>query len=123
MQNSNHGKKSLKHKVKQLRFPGTDGISLGPFSVAQHKYGLEKQMVTDAASKTKTEEKIDELKGILDATEIKELKRLNYRLSDAIREGSSVTDKANGWGDGNSACTMHAAVIAAAARNFISLGK
>jgi hypothetical protein len=68
---------------------------------------------------TKTDEKVDELKGILDATEVKELDRLNYRLSDAIREGSSVTEKATGWGDGEQACALHAAVISAKARGYL----
>ncbi len=69
---------------------------------------------------TKTDEKADELKGILDATEVKELDRLNYRLSDAIREGSSVTSQAVGeWGDGANACALHAGVIAAKARGYI----
>jgi hypothetical protein len=68
---------------------------------------------------TKTDEKIDELKGILEATEVKELDRLNYRLSDAIREGSTITEKANDWGDGESACALHAAVIAAKARGYL----
>lgn len=69
---------------------------------------------------TKTEEKVDELKGILDATEISELKRLNFRLSDAIREGASVTEKAtNSWGDGERACALHAAVISARARGYM----
>lgn len=71
--------------------------------------------------KTKTAEKVDELKGILDATEVKELDRLNYRLSDAIREGSSVTEQAVGdWGAGESACALHAGVIAAKARGYIA---
>ena len=69
---------------------------------------------------TKTEQKIDELKGILDATEVKELERLKYRLSDAIREGSTITKKATGaWGDGETACAMHAAVVAAHARGYM----
>lgn len=68
---------------------------------------------------TKTDEKVDELKGILDATEVKELDRLNYRLSDAIREGSTVTEKTEGWGDGETACALHAAVIAAKSRNYL----
>lgn len=68
----------------------------------------------------KTQEKVDELKGIIDATEVKEIARMNYRLSDAIREGASVTDKATGsWGDGDSACALHAAVIAAEARGYM----
>jgi hypothetical protein len=68
---------------------------------------------------TKTDEKIDVLKGILDATEISELDRMNYRLSDAIREGSTVTTKANGWGNGEEACALHAAVISAKARGYL----
>ena len=68
---------------------------------------------------TKTDEKVDELKGILAATEINELERLQYRLSDAIREGSSITTKAEGWGDGSTACAMHAAVISARARGYM----
>lgn len=69
---------------------------------------------------TKTDERADELKGIIDATEIAELDRMNYRLSDAIREGSTVTDQAvQAWGDGEQACALHAGVIAAKARGYI----
>jgi hypothetical protein len=68
----------------------------------------------------RTTEKVDELKGILEATEIADLERsTTYRLSDAIREGSTITEKANGWGEGDSACALHAAVISAAARGYI----
>lgn len=67
----------------------------------------------------KTDEKVDELKAILEATEVKELERLNYRLSDAIREGASVTTKALGWGNGEQACALHAGVIAARARGYM----
>lgn len=68
-----------------------------------------------------TREKVDELKGILEATEIADLERsTTYRLSDAIREGSSVSDKANGWGEGDEACALHAAVISATARGYIA---
>jgi hypothetical protein len=66
-----------------------------------------------------TIEKVDELKGILEATEVKELKRLNFRLSDAIREGASVSEQAYGWGSGEKACALHAAVISAQARGFM----
>ncbi len=65
---------------------------------------------------TKTDEKVEELRGIIDASE---LERLNYRLSDAIREGSSVTEGATGWGDGEKACALHSAVIAARARKYM----
>lgn len=67
----------------------------------------------------KTDKKVEELKGILDATEVKELDRLNFRLSDAIREGASVTTKATGWGNGETACALHGAVISAKARGYI----
>lgn len=68
----------------------------------------------------KTIEKADELKGIIDAMEVSELNRLNYRLSDAIREGATVSDHAtDGWGEGESACALHAGVIAAVARGYI----
>lgn len=66
------------------------------------------------------EEKVEELKGILDATEVKELERLNYRLSDAIREGCSVSDQAYNWSDSQgNMCAMSAAVVAAKARGYI----
>ena len=67
------------------------------------------------------EEKVDALKGIQDATtEVEQLERLNYRLSDAIREGCQVSDQAYDWAttDG-SLCAMSAAVVAAKARNYL----
>jgi hypothetical protein len=67
---------------------------------------------------TKTDEKIDELAAAIEAAEVDFLERGNYRLSDAIREGSSVTDMAHGWGDGAKACALHSAVIAAKARKY-----
>ena len=76
---------------------------------------------------TKTDEKVEELKiqiagteGV-DADEVINLDRLNYRLSDAIREGASVTDQAVGaWGNGEEACALHAGLIAAKARGYMS---
>ena len=68
---------------------------------------------------TKMDQKVDELKGIFEATEIKELNRLQYRLSDAIREGSQVSEQAYGWGDGDTACALHSAVVAAKARGYM----
>lgn len=52
--------------------------------------------------------------------ELKELQKLgaeieehvaSYSLADAIRSGSSVTDKATGWGHDGHACAMTAAAI------------
>lgn len=45
----------------------------------------------------------------------------SYGLADAIREGSLVTVKEEGWGDGDTACAMSAAVIAAVRRGFIQV--
>ena len=56
---------------------------------------------------TKTQEKAAELADsevfskFKDATEIS--------LTDAIRAGSSNTEKANGWGEGDQMCALHAA--------------
>jgi hypothetical protein len=62
------------------------------------------------------EKKVEQLK----ETGIVELERLNYRLSDAIREGCSVTGKAQGWVDEDeNMCAMSAAVTAAKARGFM----
>lgn len=53
---------------------------------------------------------------------VAELKSLTrpYRLSDAIREGSTVSDQAYDWSDdcGN-LCALSAAVVAAKSRNYI----
>lgn len=49
-----------------------------------------------------------------------ELKTMEYTLADAIREGSSVSEQAVGsWGDGETACALTAATIAAKARGYI----
>jgi len=73
---------------------------------------------------TKTDEKVEELRiqiSAQDADEVANLDRMNYRLSDAIREGSSVTDQAkNTWGNGDNACALHAGLIAAKARGYAS---
>jgi hypothetical protein len=66
------------------------------------------------------DEKVDALKGIIDATEVRELERLKYRLSDAMREGSEVSGQAVGWCDerGN-LCALSSAVVAAKAREYL----
>lgn len=68
------------------------------------------------------EEKVDALKGIIDATkEVEQLERLQYRLSDAIREGSQVAGQAQGYTDGaGNLCALSAAVVAAKARGYQS---
>ncbi len=43
----------------------------------------------------------------------------NFTLADAIRAGSLVSTKAEGWGTGDNACAMSAAVIAARAAGFM----
>lgn len=43
-----------------------------------------------------------------------------YTLADAIREGSTVSEQeVGGWGDGETACALTAATIAAKARGYI----
>lgn len=69
---------------------------------------------------TKTEEKIVELQKTLNTEEIDELKRMTtYRLSDAIRSGSKVSEQAHGWGNGDTMCALHAAVADAHARGYM----
>ena len=69
---------------------------------------------------SKVDEKVTELSESLkrDLGEI-ELNTMEYSLADAIREGCSVTTQAYNWGDGETACAMSAAVIAARARGFM----
>lgn len=48
-----------------------------------------------------------------------ELRVNEYTLADAIREGASVTTPAVGsFGNGESACALTAALVAAKARNY-----
>lgn len=50
-----------------------------------------------------------------------ELNVMQYSLSDAIREGSRVTEHCQGgWGNGESACALTAALIAAKARGYVA---
>jgi len=43
----------------------------------------------------------------------------NYTLADAMREGSTVTDQAVGWGTGDNACALSSAFISAKARGYV----
>lgn len=43
----------------------------------------------------------------------------SYTLADAIREGGLVSKQARGWGNGDNACALSAAVIAAKARDYV----
>lgn len=65
----------------------------------------------------KVDEKVDELKGMLADIELDVL--TSYTLADAIREGCKATSQANGWGDGETACALTAATLAAKARGFV----
>lgn len=63
-------------------------------------------------------ETADQVAGELRAIELDVL--TNYRLSDAIREGSQFTRQAQGWGDGKeTACALSAAFIAAKGRGYL----
>lgn len=52
--------------------------------------------------------------------EVDELVELTrpFRLSDAIREGCSVTGKHEGWYQGENACALSAAAISMTARGY-----
>lgn len=69
---------------------------------------------------SKIDEKADVLSDSLKAElgEI-ELRTMEFTLADAIREGATVTNQACGWGDGESACALTAAVISAKARGYV----
>lgn len=67
-----------------------------------------------------TVEKINELREMRNMLgEIEMSVVTGYSLADAIREGSKVSDKAHGWGEGKSMCALHAAVAAAASRGYM----
>jgi hypothetical protein len=55
---------------------------------------------------------------VAEAIDVDVLERMQYRLSDAIREGSAVSDQAYGWGDESTACALSAAYASAKARNY-----
>jgi len=48
-----------------------------------------------------------------------ELTTMEYSLADAIREGATVSTQEYGWGNGETACALTAAVIAARARGHL----
>lgn len=62
-----------------------------------------------------------EVDPIITPDEAKELKRMTeYRLSDAIREGSAVSKQAYAWeGPDDSLCALSAGVAAAKARKYL----
>ena len=75
----------------------------------------------------KIDEKAKELNELLDAETKASLGEIElnvlarpYTLADAIREGARVTEHStDGWGDGERACALSAAVIAARARGLL----
>lgn len=44
---------------------------------------------------------------------------MSYSLADAIREGSSVTDQAFDWQQGDNLCALSAATLAVKARHLV----
>lgn len=73
------------------------------------------------ATATKTsEEVIEEIKeSLISSIDAKALERATeYRLSDAIREGSEHTTQEYNWGTGNTACALSAAGLSLAARGY-----
>ncbi|QGH79431.1 hypothetical protein SEA_LIMPID_104 [Streptomyces phage Limpid] len=65
----------------------------------------------------KIDEKAEELQKTID--EIGMSVYTGYTLADAIREGSSVSTQEYGWGNGETACALTSAVIAAKARGYV----
>ncbi|QOI67496.1 hypothetical protein SEA_BEUFFERT_102 [Streptomyces phage Beuffert] len=65
----------------------------------------------------KIDEKAKELQEVID--EIGMSVYTGYTLADAIREGSSVSTQEYGWGNGETACALTSAVIAAKARGYV----
>lgn len=64
----------------------------------------------------KVDEKIDQLRK--DLAIIEEEVVTGYTLADAMREGCTVTEQARNWGNGDNACALSAAYIAAKARGL-----
>lgn len=77
-------------------------------------------MSTDVrAQKAKELQELDtEMKAELANIELNLLTK-PYSLADAIRDGGKVTTKSIGWGDGQTACALSAASIAAKAKGLI----
>lgn len=65
----------------------------------------------------KVDTNIERLKQELSDIELDVL--TGYTLADAIREGCSVSKQAYNWGDGDTACALSAAYMAARARGYI----
>jgi len=65
----------------------------------------------------KIDEKAEELAKVID--DIGMSVYTGYTLADAIREGSKVSTQEYGWGDGETACALTSAVIAAKARGYV----
>lgn len=68
-------------------------------------------------SRITTETKVDEIRSMLGEIEMDVM--TSFTLADAIREGSKVAPQAEGWGQGESMCALHAAVASAAARGYV----
>lgn len=69
----------------------------------------------------KLDEKTAELEAVL-KEELREIEigvLTGYTLADAIREGCKVSEQEYNWGDGDTACALSAAVIAAKTRGYL----
>jgi len=68
------------------------------------------------------ERNVEKVKEMIDSEkEVASLERMKYRLSDAIREGSKVSDQSYSWiGENDSMCALSAGIAAAKARGYIS---
>jgi len=64
------------------------------------------------------EQKVEEIRSNISNDELEAMAR-PFTLADAIREGSTVSDQAYNWGDGENACALSAAVMSAKARGYM----
>ena len=71
---------------------------------------------------SKIDEKVDQLKELQQELGTIELNVLGrFTLADAMREGSKVTEQeVGGWGSGDTACALSAAVISAKSRGYLA---
>ncbi len=65
---------------------------------------------------SKIDQAVERIKSVID--EISLDVATSYTLADAIREGAKATEQAYNWGDGDNACALTAAALAAKARGY-----
>ncbi len=64
------------------------------------------------------EQKVEQIRSNISTDELEAMSR-PFTLADAIREGSTVSTQEYGWGNGENACALSAAVMSAKARGYM----